>query len=355
MRTIEAHSAEQYLRDSGRLEPHETISASMLAGGVSNVVIRCESNLRPAFILKQSRPQLRTADPWFCSPERIWREVATLQLCNRILCRPSMHASRAIVPELLFADHEHYAFAMTAAPEPHCTWKSSLLQGECSHDIAADCGTLLGTLHAETWHDSQVARQFDDRNFFDALRLDPYYRFAAEKDPEFRDDLLTLVESVWLQRHALVHGDFSPKNLLTFSEGCMLIDFEVGHYGDPAFDIGFFLTHLVLKAIHRLDDANAYLSLADHFWDRYAAVVQPRCDAITQVASTWNQLQARGLQNLAGCLIARVAGKSKIDYPVDAQAVRTIVRSLFRERPADWQAARPMIVDAVNRAKSRLP
>jgi aminoglycoside phosphotransferase (APT) family kinase protein len=46
-----------------------------------------------------------------------------------------------------------------------------------------------------------------------------------------------------------VHGDFSPKNLLVWEGRVMLIDCEVGHYGDPAFDLGFFVTHLVLKAI----------------------------------------------------------------------------------------------------------
>jgi 5-methylthioribose kinase len=45
-----------------------------------------------------------------------------------------------------------------------------------------------------------------------------------------------------------VHGDFSPKNLLIYGNSLMLIDFEVGHYGDPAFDLGFFLSHLTLKA-----------------------------------------------------------------------------------------------------------
>ena len=48
----------------------------------------------------------------------------------------------------------------------------------------------------------------------------------------------------------LVLGDFSPKNILVHSGGLILLDFECAHAGDAAFDLGFFLSHLVLKAIH---------------------------------------------------------------------------------------------------------
>lgn len=351
MQWIDADSAERYLRESGRLQPGEQIQASVLAGGISNVVLRCHSNVRPAFVLKQSRPQLRTKDPWFCSPDRIWREIATLRLCTKLLKRSTIHSETcsitATVPELLFEDPSNFAFAMSAAPEPNATWKSALLQGNCSTTIADHCGSLLGSLHAETWHDPAVKQGFDDRQFFDALRLDPYYRFAAHADHEFRGPLQALIESVWNQRHSLVHGDFSPKNLLTFDDGCMLIDFEVGHYGDPAFDLGFFLTHLVLKAIHRQPNAHAYLELADRFWERYESIVRPRFEALPDASASWDHLQARSLQNLAGCLLARIAGKSKIDYPVTANTVRMIVRSLFREQPADWTNARRFIVQAL--------
>ena len=49
---------------------------------------------------------------------------------------------------------------------------------------------------------------------------------------------------------ALVHGDFSPKNVLVYNRQLILLDHEVLHFGDPAFDIGFSLTHFLSKALH---------------------------------------------------------------------------------------------------------
>ena len=51
------------------------------------------------------------------------------------------------------------------------------------------------------------------------------------------------------EERTLVLGDFSPKNILVHAGGLVLLDFECAHAGDPAFDLGFFLTHLVLKEI----------------------------------------------------------------------------------------------------------
>ena len=43
------------------------------------------------------------------------------------------------------------------------------------------------------------------------------------------------------RRHSLVHGDYSPKNLLTDGSSLMVIDWECVHYGNPAFDAAFLL------------------------------------------------------------------------------------------------------------------
>ena len=54
---------------------------------------------------------------------------------------------------------------------------------------------------------------------------------------------------------ALVHGDFSPKNILADGGDVVLLDCEVAHWGDPRFDLAFCLSHLSLKAMRRGADA----------------------------------------------------------------------------------------------------
>jgi len=118
----------------------------------------------------------------------------------------------------------------------------------------------------------------------------------------------------------------------------LLIDFEVGHYGDPAFDVGFFLSHLVLKACYHAPRNGPFFDLIDEFWRGYRAeltgAVSPSAlDAIIE----------RGILNFAGCTLARLDGKSKIDYlrdPVRRDAMRELCRTVFKSQPTQWADVR---------------
>ena len=46
-----------------------------------------------------------------------------------------------------------------------------------------------------------------------------------------------------------MHGDVSPKNILVGWKGPVFLDAETTCYGDPAFDLAFCLTHLLLKCV----------------------------------------------------------------------------------------------------------
>lgn len=335
MRIIDATNAADYLRERGKIGPDEKVSVCELSGGVSNVVLLVEHG-EPAssFVLKQVRPQLRVADPWFSSVERIWREIDVLQLCETAIPGHGADHERipVHVPHILFSDRENYLYAMSAAP-PHQVWKTLLLQGVADRSMAAACGAAMGRLHAHTWGSEDVAARIKDTVFFDQLRVDPYYRHVARRQPDLAPAIQQLIESLENHPRSLVHGDFSPKNLLVHDQGMTLIDFEVGHYGDPAFDLGFFLTHLVCKAIHAGRRWWEYLLLTYEFWKHYESVVRaPVGD------EEYRSLVARGIMNLAGCCLARVDGKSKVDYldDVEANIVRQFARGLFFKPRQTW-------------------
>lgn len=340
MEVIDAANAEAYLRRMGWIAREARVTIERLAGGVSNEVlyVAFADSSAPDFVLKQARPQLRTADPWFCSTERIWREVEVLHVCRRITAR---------TPQILHEDRANHLFTMSAASRDHRVWKADLLAGQFDESIATECGQLLGHLHAGTWHDDDVARRLDDRTYFDELRLDPYYRQVARNVPAAHDVFERLIASVREHRHSLVHADFSPKNLLVWPTGLMLVDFETGHYGDPAFDLGFFLSHLVLKCCYWAPRHDALLPLVDRFQEEYARQVRPRIGETEYTA-----LIARGVQNLAGCAWARLDGKSKIEY-LDNEAKRDVVRCLCRDTLANdaigWDAFRHELARRLDR------
>lgn len=341
MREITVENAAEYLRSTGRLAVGESAEVREVSGGVSNAVLLVTLSARgERFVLKQARGQLRVKEEWLCPIERIWREVETLRICHKLLPEttgrqkppsflPTFDPS---VPQVLWEDRNNYCYAMTAAPAAHCTWKELLLAGDHTTGIglATTCGQMLAAIHAGTWDDTAIAARLDDRTFFDQLRIDPYYRHVAKVHPDLAPQIEALIDSVWSHRLCLVHGDFSPKNLLVWPEQVMLIDFEVGHYGDPAFDLGFFLTHLVLKSFHERAASAQPLALVRAFWNTYRGLLAKTVSALELV-----ELERRAVLNLAGCMLARVDGKSPVDYlDLAAQGrVRDVARRWLVEPP----------------------
>jgi len=340
MQIIDVQTAESYLREEGHLRDGESVTIEALSGGVSNCVLYVHRAVEagPDFVLKQARQQLQVEAPWFCSPQRGWQEVATLKICQSLLAaarQPSPAGKLAIhVPEILFQDLDNYAYAMTAAPRNHTVWKSDLLQSRCDSQIAACCGELLALLHGQSWQHDGIRQQLANQEFFRDLRIDPYYRYLLREHVDLEPAIERLIESLEQQVCSLVHGDYSPKNLLVYEQGLMMVDFEVGHFGDPAFDLGFFLSHLVLKGIWSESKFDAYWQLTEVFWGAYWAGMQAILSAAEQAS-----LEHRAVGNFAACLLARVDGKSPVEYltlETHRDQVRKMARQLLLAESATW-------------------
>ncbi len=373
MIVLEAETAAEYLVTQGWTDAAFRITAKTLSGGVSNrvILVCCETANPPALVLKQARRRLQVAQLWECGMERVFREIDTLKICQQILAK-DVDASLVFaptVPRLVFEDRENFVFAMTAAPDEHVVWKEQLLAGTANVEIARACGHLLAKLHGDSWLDPDVCSLLDDTTFFDDLRLDPYYRQISRVHGELRQPVAELLESLQQHKRCLVHGDFSPKNLLVTDNQVILLDFEVGHFGDPAFDLGFFLTHLVIKAIRADDAFDAYWQLIDVFWTRYlhdlsagilsAGILSAGILSAGIAPRELELLPQRVLRNLGACLIARVDGKSPVDYLPDADQssndqssnevgpkskVRQTGWSLLTNPPQQWSELHARIV-----------
>jgi 5-methylthioribose kinase len=74
---------------------------------------------------------------------------------------------------------------------------------------------------------------------------------------------------------SLVHGDFSPKNIIIYQRRLKLLDHEVVHFGDPAFDVGFALTHLLSKAHHQYKERGLLTDAVVLFWTVYSKEILP--------------------------------------------------------------------------------
>ncbi|RIK82702.1 MAG: phosphotransferase [Planctomycetota bacterium] len=358
MHEITTETAADYLRQTGKASAADRIVVRELAGGVSNAVFyvrvqTADDAPENSFVLKQARPQLRVAQPWFCNVERNWRELAVLRICQSILESQPPHVEtaddlRATTPAVLWEDRENFAFAMTAAPMNHGVWKQWLLTGGGANfaaharngHIATACGRLLARLHSGSWRDKAIRAELGDTAIFDALRIDPYYRTIAAVHADLRLHVERLIDSLAEHPLALVHADFSPKNLLVYPSGdrteLMMVDFETGHFGDPAFDLGFFLTHLVLKACYFAPLSTPLIGLANDFWAAYFVTLG------LHTADDQRDLARRAMQHLGACIVARLDGKSPVDYldePQRRDAARTFGRNLLLDPVDAWPAA----------------
>lgn len=307
-----------YLQAIGRCAGQARVST--LAGGVSNrtVLVEPVDGTAP-FVLKQALDKLRVQEEWHADPERIHVEARALDWIGR-LCGPD------VVPRRLFEDRRHHLLAMTAVPRPHRTLKEVLIAGEIDHGLLTELAVILGTLHrTSSWRAGELSEDFSSRRFFESLRLDPYYGYTAERAPAARSFLRDLQADTRTVTVALVHGDYSPKNVLVHNDRLVLIDLEVAHIGDPAFDVGFSLTHLLSKA--HLLRSPALAAASAEYWHRYADEVR---------AMPWlGGLESRAVRHTLGCLLARVAGKSPLEYLGAAARTRqaAAVLALIPEPP----------------------
>lgn len=319
---LTAENVVPYLRERGLIGSGPA-RAEALGGGVSNAVFRIETPER-LFVLKQSRPQLRTRDAWFSDLERVYREQEVMRVLHPLLPEPT-------VPEVLFDQRADYVFAMSHAPAGSAVWKEALLAGQVDLDVGERAGRILGLIHEGTGRDTSLVERFRDATIFVQLRIDPFYRRVRERRPEVGAAVERVVDRMLSTREALCHGDYSPKNILTHAQGFTLVDYETAHWGDPSMDLGFFLSHLLLKAVKRWDRREQFFDLTRAFWRGYAAVVKFRPVV---------ELQAWGIEHCAICLLARIDGTSPVDYlPEESkrEAVRRLARRILGERPAGWE------------------
>jgi 5-methylthioribose kinase len=289
-----------YLREKGHIGPNEMPMLRTLRGGVSNKTIWLKRSDDSTWVLKQALPKLRVPSDWFSDPARIHVEA------NGLRYLPSITPPGSI-PTLVFEDTEQHILAMQAISEPNQNWKERLLAGAIEEEIVRQFGQLLGMIHRKSAELRQVfAPVFRDRRFFETLRLEPYYQFSAYQIPAAAEFLLALAEEIRHRCDTLVHGDYSPKNVLIYGGRLVLLDHEVLHFGDPAFDLGFSLTHLLGKALHLPAHRASLLSAAIEYWRSYAAE--------TQEASWFAGLECRAARNTVACLLARAAGRSQFEY-----------------------------------------
>ena len=308
-----------FARRAGLLDAGEEAAFTPLTGGVSSDIWLVDTGRRK-FCVKRALAKLRVAADWRAPVERSVFEAAWLRGAGRVM--PDA------VPRLLAEDAAAGMLAMDyLEPRDHRLWKAELLAGRSDPEIARSVGQRLGRIHAAFARDPEAPATFPRDDIFHSIRLEPYLLATARAHPRLAGRIDELVERTATTKRTVVHGDISPKNILVGPKGPVFLDAECAWFGDPAFDVAFCLNHLLLKCLASPQAAGAHLAGFDALRDAWLAEVdwEDRDGAEARVAAL-----------LPGLFLARVDGKSPVEYltdEADKDAVRRVAIPLIEQPP----------------------
>jgi aminoglycoside phosphotransferase (APT) family kinase protein len=302
-----------------------------LPGGVSSDVFRVDLPAGPVCV-KKVLAKLNVSADWRAPVGRVHSEAAWFRFAGRI--------APGSVPVVLAEDRASHLFVMNYFdPETHPCWKNLLRDGVVDPAFAGRVGEIIAHIHRAGAGSKAVQDEFANREFFMALRIDPYLLTAARAHPDRSDRIRAIADDLGRARISLMHGDLSPKNILAGPKGPIILDAETACYGDPAFDLAFCLNHLLLKCIWKPEHIGGYCASFASLRDAYLSRID------------WEEahaLERRASALLGALLLARIDGKSPVEYltaPRDLDFVRTAARD-YLVRPEltledirqDWQS-----------------
>ncbi|MFZ4484246.1 MAG: phosphotransferase family protein [Chthoniobacterales bacterium] len=299
-----------------------------LTGGVSSEIFRVEDGPR-VFVVKRALEKLLVRADWRADVGRNRFERLYLETVSGFM--------PGVVPRVLAAGDGY--FTMEWLGQGWENWKALLLAGQARTQDAAAAGSILGGIHRETAGRPELEDLFDSGQNFFQLRLDPFLLAVAARHPVHRAMIEAEVKRLAAARECLVHGDFSPKNMLRNGPRLVVMDCEPTCYGDAAFDLAFLLTHLLLKALYHAPTDHGLAGLFAAAHGGYAEERGP--EASRAVA-------ARTPRLVLLLLLARVDGKSPVEYltPEKQEHVRRFVlprlgsaRLNLEELSTEWFAA----------------
>lgn len=313
----------KYLVSEGIISKDEKVQVEYLSGGVSCRVWKIVRD-QDRWVIKQALEKLDVKADWFSDVERIHRE-------HKVMKQIELIVPDSNVPRVLHVDYINHVFMMSCAEEGVQTWKDILMNGTFKNNTAKSAASLLSRIHGQSFKiDKEVKAEFSDQKYFNQLRIDPFHRFLIKKYPELSSAINKLIDELTRQKICLVHGDFSPKNMLVQKNGeIVLIDFEVAHWGNPVFDLAYCLGHLMLKAWH-LKKYEEVSGLIRVFLANYSGEVN-------------NLLPHLGLM-----LLARMDGKSPINYIQD-EGLKQVIRMVA----IDWIKNAPRNADIMENIRKQ--
>ncbi len=319
-------SLPDFLRALGFVGPDEAVSVEKAGDGNINWVRRARLADGRSWVVKQARPTLERFPQYRADPRRIVFEARYFELASELAHEPGR---AGICPEILHFDERERVLILEDLGDAE-RLDQRLERGFDARATGEALAAFLAAVHAATTDPGLVVRfdndgmrrlhgdhifalPFEENDF--GLAAEVEARAVGLKTPDFRVLAQDAYDRYLEPRGALVHGDVQAGNVLLPPGGPKLLDAEIAHVGDPAFDLGTLVAHLALPAVAR------------------GAVAE----ALPAVEATWNAyLAERGAAAPAFSEVARYAGLEVLRRTVGAARVAAIEAVEASLAAIDW-------------------
>ena len=269
----------EHLRRLGIARPDDRIEVEPAGDGNINWVRRATliGSERLSCIVKQARPALERFPEYEAPTERMVCEARYLERA-----RPA--DTDGVLPAVLAFDEPNRLLVLEDLGHAE-RLDAALARGAPVDDALAALARFLGRVHAATRDDASLATAFQNEgmqrlhgdhifvlpfgeNEFELPPRTAERGAALRSDDAFQETAARAYARYLEPRGALVHADVQAGNILLPAGGVKLLDAEIAHLGDPAFDVGTLLAHRLLPdaAVGRASGARAALVSC---WDAY--------------------------------------------------------------------------------------
>ncbi len=290
------------------INQEKIIQYKKLTGGVSSEVYHVRTN-KNNYCIKRSLKRLLVKKKWIANTNRIKFEYLWLKHCQSIL-------KRNIPNTYEFNDKKKYIVMEYLKTSQYKTLKQLYFKRIININTIKLISKHLYTIHSNS-SNYKTKKTFEGnyKNFYD-LRLDPYFNEVGRVYPKYKGYIKKINEDYIKNSSTLVHGDFSPKNILVDKNKIIYLDAECCNFGDPVFDLVFFTNHLLIKSIFFKDKSQEFIKLYLSFYKEYLSNLSTK---------NFNSYIDRIIKMTPIMLLSRVDGKSPVEY-ISQENIKNIIR-----------------------------
>ena len=301
----------------GLLSTKQKYISRKITDGVSSDIWHVKTSYNE-FCIKRALEKLTVKEDWYAPIDRNDFEAKYFTYCKTV--EPNSF------PKILGHDNINHILAMEWFDnKKFLVWKKKLLEKSISLKDGKRIGKLLGLIHKSFFRKRKYEKIFlNDKTFYD-IRIEPYLVFTSKYYPEFSAEYKSTIDLLTKNKSTIIHGDFSPKNILLGKNFPVILDAETACWGNPVFDLAFLNNHVILKSILNSEVSKSYFNLSNHFLKSYFASFP--------IMNNSNFIK-KFIILQALLILARVDGKSPVEYFTNKHKnlARTLAKNLIANK-----------------------